>query len=520
MKLINHNWFNYQKLWICLIIVIGIYRFSLTDRGALVFPDELSYVETFNALHNLFKDDLKGFCKHISSIGAIPGNTTIRMIPAIGQLFLCKLTGVPVFNPYSLKVATAFNVIISLFILIVFYKLSFLLFNKDPKTAFLSMFIYGLVVNNNIYIRHIVPYDISLLCFLSSLYIIVKSSITNYQLKTYIISGILVGFGFAIYQGYYFFPVLIFTLILFNKNLPIFSNQKLIGILIFVISAVTVLLFYEILAKIGDVSLFNTYLLLGQKDFSLGDFNEGFIFIFKYLFEVEGVMGILIIAFSLLCYAKIFLHFSKAKTSHNNYFVLKMLLMISLTGYLIHASLSYFFHSKVFFGRLLHMYYPFLIWAIFIILSDIRNKKLKYWMTTFTIVISLYSFVIFSIKYYSLGYPRDILYKKGIKIENVNYTNIIHETPPYVVFASPDPWNAKTGKPYMDNKNYKLVNFCFLIHNMKDLVPYKQKDNEKLIFSRPHFNTFPAYYYEGHTPQERAWLKERQYKISVYEIVN
>ena len=97
-------------------------------------------------------------------------------------------------------------------------------------------------------------------------------------------------------------------------------------------------------------------------------------------------------------------------------------------------------------------------------------------------------------------------------IKDIASDNIVNETEPFYIIKSPPSIDAKTNRPYRSERNFKLVNFCYFYPILDEFKSYDISDNEKLIYSRKHFLSFPAYAYEG------CSIKERNYKIAIYKI--
>lgn len=512
---------NYLLIILCAVIVL--FRLALVGNGAFSFPDETRYRQSIFALSCLSSHNADGFCKHIMNTQGRPGDATLRLIPAAVQKLLYKRYKIPAENPESLKAPIIFNVIITLLITLVFYAISLQLFGGNRTIALISTIGYSLLSNNNIYIRHILPYDQALLCFLSGLYLALKPPSENvrYSSRNSII-GLVTGFGFAIYPGYYFFPMLIFTFMVFTGTEKILSKAKALKILFFAASALSVLLLYEVLARAGGTSYVGSLLNLSET-ITEGSFEEGFSFIPKYLIEVEKYAGVFILLCSLAFTARLVCRFVKNDIPiiYNNH--LNVLSICVLAGFLFHASSAAIFHKMVFYGRLIHMYVPFLIFTTIAFLLEIGNVKLKNSMLGLFVVLSVMSCVEFYNDYLPLAYPRDVLYKHGILADYSDSARSVFETDcsyPSAPISSPPPLNTKTNTPYNNETNFILVNFCFYTllcgRDCADFSPFRPSENQKLIYTARHFLGFEPYMFEGYSMQDRALFKRRNYNVAIY----
>jgi len=504
-----------------LIVFIAIYRILLLNAGALSLVDELVYIETINAVQSLLDGDLHAFSLHISSTSHLPGNNTIRFIPAVVQFLFCEWWGLPLLNPESLKIVTFFNVIISILILIVFYKISLILFDRDQKIAVFAAMIYAFLANTNMYIRHVLPYDISLMVFLFALYLVLKKldKSGKLDLQTCIITGLLTGFAFSAYYAYYLFPVLIFLLIVFSGNDPIVSRSKALNAIGFGVSAVSIPVLYESIAFFGNSSYLQALFLVAESKY-YGENDEGFTFLFKYLIEVESLIGIFLLTGIIFYYVGLFKDSFRAKFKNLRDDSLGLLLVGIFLGYLIHAVLTDVFHSKVFYGRILHIYLPFLVLAIVGLIKQLAQYKFRMGLYSVMFVVSLISFFTFSSTYYSLAYPRDVLHEQGINIENVPYENIINEVTPYLIYASPNPACDATEQTRASGRKYKLINFSNVhAYTARDTMTYIPGENEKLVYDQQHFRSYSAYTYEE-LFRQRDFFEKKKLNVRVYEVLN
>jgi hypothetical protein len=517
-----------KKYWIALFLVaIGLYRFFfLAGKGAISFPDEARYYYTASAIKSLMERDVKGvkgFCKSISSPeGRPPGHAIIRILPMILQGMLYKWKAIDPRNPQSLLIPVIFNIILSLIFLFIFYQITLLLFKNNYTIALLGTLLYSLLANTNIYIRHILPYDSSLLCYFCALYYSLNKLNNSPELNNkdcYLLGG-LAAFGFTVYPGYYFFPILIFLIVLFKDNSTLFSRSKFFKCYHFGVLFISVFLFYELIARIGTRSYIGILVHMSSYVKSQGSSEEGFSFLPKYLIEVEGISGIILFILTILYIIKVGEDLIKRKTIDMNNDSLRLLFFTMLVGFLIHASLSAIFHEMSFYGRLVHVYFPFMIWAALSVVTRIKYIAFRRVVYFVMITSSIYSFIVFSIDYFKLAYPRDVLYRNKIDTKYIKPTNIINESKEYELFKieSPPPIDRVTNKPYSISDNKILVNFCFLYPITDDFNKFIPNSNTKLLFRGQHFLTFPAYTYELYSIKERMLLKQRKYQVSIYEI--
>ncbi|MBI4550157.1 MAG: hypothetical protein HY714_04455 [Candidatus Omnitrophica bacterium] len=528
--------------FILIFCFLAAYRFSLIDRGAMAIPDEMQYWEAGDALEKLIFDrDLRGGFSHLGGKTSLygstdkPGHITLRLVPMALQGAVWKLSGgvqerdpqtgmvkggIHFRNPDFMKIPLGFNALLSLALLLVFYKITVLLFGAGPVAAVAAL-IYGLLANSNIYVRHILPYDPGLLFFMLALYQALKRREEQGgwpSFKTCICAGLITGYAFTVYPGYYVMPVLILSVLLLGPNRPVVSGLQIGRALAFGLSSLAVMSFYEISARIGGLTYFGNLLNLSQTQH--GSFEEGFSYLPKYMAAVESFNGLFLMIFSASFFALFLLRrLGVPKTAAPATApVFPWIAWIALAGFVFHAVRTLQGHW-VFYGRVLHMYMPFMVWtALAAMLSLPWERMRRILVYGAAPVLSVLCFVSFAWSYQQVAYPMDVLYKLGINTGLVPPHRLVYESRPYIQFMSPPPRNFETGEPYTAEKDYTLVNFCFfyLLEGL-DYKPYAPPPDAKLVYSGLHYNMYPAYIYEGGTMHERELLKRRNYRVSVYK---
>ncbi|MCX5855418.1 MAG: hypothetical protein NTZ24_12775 [Deltaproteobacteria bacterium] len=517
MKFINY------KIYIFLTFVafIGIYRFALIDRGAVSFPDEEIYYHSVSALSYLFDGDIKKCCNSISTTYGRPGEATLRLIPVFGQRMLDKYFAIKYDDPRSLLIETIFNIIISIAILIIFYKISLILFEQKIIPAIISTVVYSLLVNNNLYIRHILPYNNSLLFFMIIIYYLLKNLKKKSHLSTQniIIIGSLAGFSFATWDGSYVVPPFVFLMLLFTNQKTFDGNNTITQLLVLILSTLSVLFFYEIIARIGGLSFLKS-LFIQSTSQNQGSFEEGFTFLPKYLIQVEGLIGYAIMICTISYLIMVFYDGIKNKSLTLVENPLKILILIVFIQILFHGFMTVIFHKLMFYGRFLHLFYPFLVWATIAFIFETINKKHQIWFFIVLVLFSLISFVKFSSEYLSLAYPGDVLYQNKIRIYNTDSSNLINESPVLFKISNPGHVYKKSNFSYpaiYTENDFVLVNFCFYYPISNEYTAYQPAKYQKLLYDAQHWQSFIAYQFEGSSIEEREMISRRNYRVRIYK---
>lgn len=564
------------------LILLGIYRASLLGSGAFAWPDEHLYNDSLRTIAALLDGNFQKACTALTGFGARPAEATLRLIPAAIQIWLERSTGIPLYNPQSLMIPAAFNVISSLLLSYFFYRVSFRLFADERWPALIAAIVFSLLVSSNVFVRHIIPYDTALaFCLLSLLLalrrapkieeridlrrqalviVIVGAGILIYPV-TFLISrtaakfgavlallgiiaglaiayradrietrhwmliGIIAGIGLAIYPAYYPFPVAVGAIIALRAETPPFvglSLSRLRAGLHYGLGMLAVMFFYEVIARIGDVSYLASAVRLSGT-ITQGSFEEGYIFIPRFFIEVEGAIGIVVLtgAIAYICLAGWRL-IRRAKWSETE---AALGLCVAIFGglYLVYATQSTVLHKMAFTGRYARMYFPVVILMAIASLRYIPALSWRLVAQAGMVLVAVYSFAGFAREYYSLAYPVDVLYTHGIKWEDISQSARVYEGPrisqEWVSTAHPrgiTRTNQFVTVP--GDERYVLLNFGYFSGELSNLPAFTPPRDARLIYQGPHFLTFRSSGFEGFTIEKRREFAQRAYQIGIYRL--
>ena len=477
------------------IIIFGFFvfvlafRLSLIDRGQFLFPDEFRDNHAVTAWVSCIRKDFHGVLNGVFRAQARPGFIIISLIPTAIKFFLVD-KGLLI--PHSVHlpcVSSVFNVIISLMILYVFYRLLLALF-KDRGLALTGCVVYSLLCNSNLYLRHLFPYDMSLIFFLLALYLFIRGKdLKKTGIVVYVFCGILSAFTFATYPGYYVvFPFFLIIFLLLNP-------KQIWGILSYLLSAAAVIGILEYLSLIIDFSYLRDCQSL-SRGINQGTFSESLVFMIKYLVQVEGLIGgVLLISFFVYMGLRI-------KNKPLEFGPVKSVVIAGLILYLYYGYTGVFLKKMVFYGRLIHFYVPMLVIALVAVIKEIPAVRIRKYVVIGTLVISSISFCLFYKSYSQVSYPRDFILQniRGCPREKITRLD-------------------ETGKEWETGPNH---NFMMLI-NTNMISPIKEKfveinSHETMVFktSAPHPLNFEAYLFEGFSIEERMRMKTRKYKMKMF----
>ncbi len=489
----------YFSAFIKILIFISLAtKLFLAGDGFLAFPDENRYFASEEAITSVKQKDFNGVVKAIFSTQGRPGEVLTKTIPMYIQILSHRVLHIYKFAPENTFPLFLFNFIIYILILSLIYRLGLFTLNS-PIYALILVLLYSLCTNSYLYLRHALPYDTSLLIFLFVIYKIVRTNPNFY------IIGFLAFFGYLTYPGYIFLFGFSAALVLIYR-IDTFNNINYIKSVKFFVGATVCLLIFEGLSSIADLSYLKIAYNISDK-ITQGDFNESFTFLVKYLVEVEQLTGLFMLTIILLSLYFI-PRFEKQITS----FITLSLLFLIL-GYTTWATLGYFFHKVVFYGRLIHMYLPFLCFiSIYVIYKIETEFKLDFKVLTCLLFTGQYIFTFYT--YQKIAYPRDSVFRLSTKFQIQSFSNVNtigNNTRVPNRFDKENSINFNSTK----NSNAIIVN-CVFFDDVNDITNQEDFAGYKKVYDESHFLSFKAYQYEGWGINSRSILEKFKPSISLY----
>jgi len=502
-----------SKILLIVIILITLAKLSLIGEGFMTFPDEVRYIPSGKVLENIAHLDIKEAAKSLNETQARPGETLIKTIPSALQYITAEVFGMETYESKNSYPLFLFNFLIYCLILLSLYKIAKLLLNNTILALF-SILLYCCLVNGYIYIRHTLPYDCSLLIMSYVLLQILKITRDDtFSIKKALILGFIAFFGYVVYPGYILLFTLVFLMFMINKVTKDNFKQRIKYGVFYGIGSVLCLLFFEIIARIGGTSYIQDSITL-SKTITQGDFNEGFSFLFKYLYNVESITGIIIIIGIVIFIGGLFYKIFKYEklTAIHKLFIITALLFIA------YASAGYFFHKMIWYGRLLHQFFFILAlittYSLWYLLQNIKYKQII--VLTISSIITL-TFIFNLIEYKSYAYPQDIAW--NIIKDNPGYE--LEEVCEYPLLKNMLEYAQEKNNISINNPDKKviIVNACYYHpFNDKNLYhKYTPNNNMSLLLEKPYFHNYNGYLFEGCNIEQREMYKETNLTIRVYK---
>jgi hypothetical protein len=499
---------SYQRLLlIATFLVLLIGRLWMAGTGYLEDQDEL----LFQWIHMNFKE-FNHFSTWIDAIFQMQGQPPeifIRLIEYISVIPLSNLLEKQIMHPDVLYFIGIYNIMVSLLILFVFYKI-LLRLDFHLETAILGALFLGTLLNFNLYTRHIIPYDNAILFHLLSLYFLL---VENQRKSTICWSGFFSVIGLTMYMGSFMFVFINGVFLLYRQFTKFHFKKVFISSLLFLIPFIAVVLTYE-----ASCQYFGKSYLKFISDYSktvyMASPDEGFSFIFKYFSQVERWWGtcFLTLFFCGLLRILIKMEFNKRT----------MIVLIGVLAYILYGTIVILSEKVVFYGRVLHVFYPFVTIGVLVFLQD--QKAIDYRKVYIGLAsLALINYFMLIQDLNQIGYPRNAFYKFQLfevkdKIKFCYYNEMA--TP--VIYSNRKEWLIDSiGSTNLSKGIYRAYNLCFNIHYPDSAIkvyPPTFRDEENMIYQQLHFQSHPAYAFEYCARDGRNLFINKALKIKILRI--
>ena len=501
------------------LAVVVVTRFFLMGKGTFFLPDEFRYSYSVRAAQLLLHGDWREFCASLASTAGRPGDALVRLVPALLQHALLALTGLNIATPTSNVVPVLFNYVAVSLSAWYFYRICLLLLQNRPL-ALLGSVVYACLTNTNIYLRHILPYDAALLLMLFLVHYVLslKRKGEPIRVRHYVGIGFLSALLVTVYPGYYMAPFIVLGVLVDWLHPLAFLQQRWKSVVAYVLGGAGVILLFEGVTRIGDASYIEgSYDLAHTID--QGSYEEGFTFLFKYLFQVEGLLGYALVLALLAYLVMVAVDVATQRERITvNLSDTSKLLVVAAAFFLLHAAGGVLLHRVVFYGRLLHPFMPFLVIVTLLLLRRITAPGVRHGLMLSLAGVALLSFGLFFRDYQLVVYPVDVIYRMGINTGDKAYVRYYNQIKSYpgLVYSSPEPRTVGGGYVRIPGKVITLLNFTypFPLRPVAVPVPVSSFGNQ-LLFDDSHALNFRAYPFEGFTIAERQILPQLNLRIRV-----
>ncbi len=387
------------------ILFLLILRLPTVKKGHLHFPDELRYRHAFVVIDKLNEGKIKEAITWLFRDNARPTFTLLSIIPAFAQRLLDRDVAKDVDINIDVKtdnlrldtyaIPSILNVFFSLGVSVIAFLL-FRILLEDKTLSLIAAIIFSQLNLSYMYIRHLVPYYLSLFLYLLTLYLVIRfAKLKRLSTKKIFLLGLLQGFAFSFYPGHYTIIVVVLGIILFVAD-----KRKIITTLAFLMSFSVILLAWDILARYSGMNyLFNakqieaiigTYKHIGHEAFTHG---------LVYIIGTEAIMGIVLFIFFF-----IYLVFGLFKKSSQ--VIPKVLFTCVIFVYFFHSIACYITQGEKYNVYSFYPYMFFVTLGCFLFIK--RMAHLSRITALILLGVSIVSFCFYYARYFKINYPRDI----------------------------------------------------------------------------------------------------------------
>ena len=505
---------------VVLLIALAGYRFSLIGSGHCFFADEWAYDCAAPLIDHLSVGEYFFGVIQLYTPSARPGFVLISVIPTVLQRAAGALAGI---DPGSLRyydAAAAFNVLVSLGVSGCIFTLGRIWTRSSWHALFITV-VYSLLCNTNVWIRHLVPYNESLLLLLSALCIASSEPPSRRQaFYRALAAGFLSALAFACYPAYYL-GVLINLAVL----LAVFRPRLMAGTA-YGAAAASVVAAFELAAWSVGTSYFAGMLdqqarqsRWASAPWNQGSVEEGYVFVWRYLKEVEGPVGVFIFVLFAACVV-----FVLVRRGRRLPWAARAGTVAAVACYLLHATRAEVFQSTIFFGRYFGLYLPFLVCGAVLSLQHIPFPRVRRLTTGAVILVSVWSFADFARRYAQVTYPADLLEATmaGSSIDVPIPRHIEGLGPEFAMVVDGLPEGLGTSvasheAARVSGARFIAVNLKCMYYSPERYEPFAAPQGYALVVSAVHPTAFVATAFESCPPQVRKRLRERRHTMRIYE---
>ena len=473
------------------ILILIIFKLFFLGKGALSYNDECRYMRSYKGLSSLYeKGDFDFFLNEIIINAGNPGFQIYNLIPCSIQMFFEKTFELNHLSFKSLLIPQLFNFAILIFTLIFLYLISVEFLSKLQSEFLILVFLCCL--SSTIYLRHLFPYDISILCFLMIIKKMIYIKLEKRRNLFYL--GVFSAILFSLYTGYFFLVGIIYALVLINRR-----SNLIACTFFYFLGFVPIIVFFELLGQCTDTSYIMS-LINHSSTISMGDFNEGLTFPLIYIYNTEGLVGIILLLLT-IAYG-----ISKIIDTNIKLNFLDQLIVTSLLAFVLYSLQCYFLEKLVWYGRIVHFFIPIMILASFNFMFSLNDKRKKILLTA-TIICSIFSLGLSSKNYFALEYPREIIEKENINplLKKSFMFSIDGVLPNYPYF--------NRAESVVKNS----INCGFLWPNENTKIK-EYSSNNKANSSYIHYLNFKPYQMECFNQQQRKVLSNEIIMIKIFDI--
>ncbi|HSZ71354.1 MAG TPA: hypothetical protein VK750_01675, partial [Cytophagaceae bacterium] len=329
-------------------------------------------------------------------------------------------------------------------------------------------------------------------------------------------TGVIAALAWLTYPGYYWMPVLMmgYLTLASGRQHAIEWWKEIVP---FLLGALCLFIPFEML-----YACYGKSLLYGLAGLSLGinqgDYHESLQFIVTYMQDSNGTVGtVLSYAFLVLGMLKLLKLLTKRMPVFDP---LQVCIALAFGAWLFHILLGEVLEFMVFYGRLVHAFVPFMIWALLALCIRINGLTVPLFLLV--LVGSIFSFLKFNRTYQAIVYPRDVLYSfstyqpSGKTFPVLELAKDKKEKDLYC--------NSHVPYAYYNIRDRKVAD-TLTFYNTAILYPIEgqevvrcDRQSLKILLRAPYYLCFSPYGFEGYSPSARKSLQSGWYTTEVKSI--
>ncbi|NOT36322.1 MAG: hypothetical protein HOP11_02965 [Saprospiraceae bacterium] len=482
--------------WKCVVLLIFIFAFRLSfiGKGASSTGDEFRYWHAFHGFYDLAHGNIKEAINYFYTLGGRPILPFAYLPQFIIQGVLYIGFEIDPRSTLSLTYAQIFSVLYSILLLVIFFKILIKAFQVEKKSALFFTLILAALVDNNVYVRHLYPYDVTItLWFLLWLYFD--------RYRNYIISGICIVLITLIYPAYWPMSLLSILIVLYGERqhtIPFKTFQK--AYLQLFLGGIISVTLIALMGYYSGHSMLDRTFEAGQAylyDLYI-PFDGSVSLLMNYYYKLDGILGVLLFTLGIFGLILVIRNFITHKNI-NPFFLVAILIIISLVFDEVYGRYT---GQKMLYARMCKQYSPLLVIMLYYFYKQISFSFQKIFciVMSFLIAFNLFSF---HKEFYNLYYPRDILSKTR------NSTSVGFE---HDLLSSGTDTTLIRYNDYQTNVHYTIppqsknilsipdssifVNFSYPSQvRLKWNDPF-DSSGHSCIYSKPHFFSYKIYIFD------------------------
>lgn len=522
------------------MILISVYRLSLVDRGHFYWGDELRFLRAHDAISDLAGGHPRAaVARQFEALGR-PGFVLWSLAPAAVQRVWCAFAGADWRNLDSFDTACVFNVLVSAAVSLLVYSIA-ARWLSSRWHAVVAAVVHALLAVSNVWIRHFVPYEMSLAWSLLGLRLLL-AGVQGERADLRVMAGAASALSFVTYPGHYAF-------VMINGAMAVATARRRVrSVAGFALGGLSVAVLFEAAARWSGARWLAAF---GEFSPTMGLFSEGFVFAWRYMVTAEGVVGapLLVLAIVVMLHAagqRLQAVRSLGSTTQvadavpddgTNRTSFQWVILAAAACYLAHAAMGVVFQKSVFYGRVWLMYVPLVVIAAVASVATLRRAAFRRLGLGALVAAAVVSFGGFALPYAKLSYPNDMwnaamIARGGNPIRAVDEFYGSRDGSPAGVL----PWNhsdvamvADTIPEGIDayihldahaeaaSRRPELVgvNLRYMFYVAQRWDRFEPPEGYASLATAPHPHSFPAMLFEGFRPCERDRVRTRGYQMKV-----